>query len=394
MRLIYQIAEVTFWGSVFFIFYSYALYPFLLFILSRGKKDNKNIYGKNDNLPVASLLISVHNEEEVIEEKILSVLDSNYPLAKYEILVGSDASTDNTDLIIEKLDREYENVHFFPFDERGGKGNVINKLEQRAKGEILVFTDANIIFEKQTLYEIVKHFKNKQVGLVDANMINRGLKRDGISYQEKAYVSREVLIKYREGLIWGTMMGPFGGCFAVRKTLFTPVPGNALVDDFYINMKILSKGKMALNNLNARVYEDVSNNLPEEYRRKKRIAAGNFQNLKWFSHLLFSNRKGLSFSFFSHKVIRWIIPFLIILAFLSNIILLQSGWLYSYAFYFQVLLLLIPFIDYFLRKIKIHVVILRFVTHFYFMNLALLSGFFKFLKGVKSNVWQPTKRNQ
>ncbi|MBK9026309.1 MAG: hypothetical protein IPL69_20845 [Saprospiraceae bacterium] len=93
------------------------------------------------------------------------------------------------------------------------------------------------------------------------------MKRDGISIQEKSYIERENLIKYWEGLIWGTMMGPFGGCYAIRKKLYTNVPQNFLVDDF-ISMKILEKGFHCLNDLDAICYEDVSNEAKQEYRRK------------------------------------------------------------------------------------------------------------------------------
>jgi hypothetical protein len=95
--------------------------------------------------------------------------------------------------------------------------------------------------------------------------------------RKKAYISREVLIKQHESILWGTMMGPFGGCFAIRSELYEPVPKNFLVDDFYINMKVLEKGYQCINNLNALVFEDISNNLSDEFKRKVRISTGNFQ---------------------------------------------------------------------------------------------------------------------
>ena len=239
-------------------------------------------------------------------------------------------------------------------------------------------------------------------------MINNGIVQNGISVQESSYISREVRIKTNESNIFGTMMGPFGGCYAIRKKLYQPVPENFLVDDFYINMKILEQGYKSINNTDAIVYEDVSNNLKDEFNRKIRIATGNFQNLQTFSHLLWLgigvkskkiaseihfSKISLTYTFLSHKVLRWIIPFLIILMTISLFFLINIK-IYFLALLGFLLTLILPIIDLLFKKINIHISILRFVTHFYSMNLALFVGFFRFLNGVKSGIWKPTKRNQ
>jgi cellulose synthase/poly-beta-1,6-N-acetylglucosamine synthase-like glycosyltransferase len=221
-------------------------------------------------------------------------------------------------------------------------------------------------------------------------MINLGLKKDGISHQEKAYISREVLIKNREGIIWGAMMGPFGGCYAIRKEDFKPIPPNYLVDDFYINMSIFEKGKLAINEPEARVYEEIPDDLKVEFRRKIRIGTGNWQNLRTFTRLLFSPRYG--FAFWSHKVIRWLGPFLLIIALFVNIYLATFSGLYFLILLCQFAVILLPLLDYLLKKIGIHVSVLRLATHFYSMNAALFIGFFKSFKTIRSGVWERTKR--
>jgi hypothetical protein len=188
------------------------------------------------------------------------------------------------------------------------------------------------------------------------------------------------------------MMGPFGGCYAIRKEDYTKVPENYLVDDFYINMKIFEKGKKAINDLEAKVFEVVSNNIFDEFRRKIRIATGNFQNLKTFFHLLFV--KNIGFCFLSHKVLRWLGPFFLIIALGLNILLAFKGEFYQLLLLFQVLLLMLPFVDLLLKMAGIHSRFLRLVTHFYAMNLALFIGFFKYLRPIKSGTWQRTRRNQ
>ena len=309
------------------------------------------------------------------------------------MLVGSDNSTDQTNEILKNLQIKYQQIRLIKFTARTGKVKIINELSKKATHEILIITDANVIFDNDTLLELTKHFKNSSIALVDTNMINKGLKKEGISVQEKTYIESEVFIKNAESKIWGTMMGPFGGCYAVRKTFFSEVPENFLVDDFYINMKVLEKGGKCINEVNAKVYEDVSNNLADEFRRKIRIATGSFQNLFAFFHLLFKFN-GLSFSFFSHKVLRWIGPLFMITALAFIFPLIKFNELYYWILIGGLCLVALPFLDILLKKINVHLSFLRFATHFFTMNLALLIGLFKFIVGVKSSVWQPTKRNQ
>jgi len=383
---------IVFWLSIGAIFHSYVFFPLLVKFLARNKSLSFPELNDKD-LPKLSILVSAFNEEEVIAEKIESIYQNNYPQNRFQLLIGSDHSTDKTNEIIQSYADKYPNLIFKAYPKRRGKQNVINDLVQLSNGSILILTDANVIFDTDTLREIARPFADKKIGLVDTNMINKGLKIEGISHQEKAYISREVYVKHAESVVWGSMMGPFGGCYAIRREDYTPVPANALVDDFYINMKIFEKGKKAINNLHAKVFEDVSNNLKDELVRKIRIATGNFQNLKAFAHLLWPLNSGISFCFLSHKVLRWLGPFFILLAFISSLLLIEIPF-YRLMVVVQIVGFISPLIDSLLRKLNIHLRILRFVTHFYSMNLALFIGFFRFTKGVKSGVWKVTKRNQ
>lgn len=339
--------------------------------------------------------MSLYNEEDVIEDKIKSIFNSNYPKEKLEIIIGSDNSNDKTNSIVKEYSSKFENLNFFPFKERQGKPNVINQLQKKAQGTILIITDANVIFSKNTIFEMVKHYKDENIGLVDSQMINTidSISNTGISVQESSYISREVKIKQNESILWGTMMGPFGGCYSLRSNLFKDVPSNFLVDDFYINMNVLKQKKKTINSKEAVVYEDVSNNLKDEFKRKIRISTGNFQNLIKFNNLLFSSTKGLSFSFISHKVLRWLGPVFILTALISNILLLDIN-VYIVTISVFTFTFALPFIDLLFKKININIPLFRFITHFYTMNFALLIGFSKFISGVKSGIWQPTKRNQ
>jgi cellulose synthase/poly-beta-1,6-N-acetylglucosamine synthase-like glycosyltransferase len=389
-----MIVLLFFWLPVSAIIYSYLLYPLLVHLLAKSRQPNGVIYSKRDDLPQVTILMAVHNEQDVLKEKIKSITGNNLFAGKLKILVGSDASTDNTNAILQDLATQNSCLTCLLFTVRRGKAAIINELAKLAGEGILIITDANVILDEDAVFHLVKHFKNRAIGLVDSNMMHRGLNKSGISVPENAYISREIRIKHNESLVWGTMMGPFGGCYAIRKELYRNVPDLFLADDFFINMNVVISGHKAIIEPAAIVFEDVSNSLAEEFRRKVRIAAGNFQNLSYFFKSIFSSIPGLSFSFLSHKVLRWLGPFFLASIFLSSLWLGRENVIYRYALLLQVSFVIMSFIDYLLGKIKIHIIILRFITHFISMNFALFVGFIKFLKGVKTNVWQPTRRNQ
>ena len=383
---------IIFWISVFLILQSYIMYPILLYLLSLNKKNNETIFSRDENLPFVSIILPVYNEEQVIIEKLRSIFNTDYPEDRFELLAGSDGSTDKTNHILNLYSIDHSSLRFFPFDERKGKGQVINRLRKEAKGEILLCTDAQVIFTPELIFRLIRHFKNKSIGLVGANIVNKRIDSSGISRQEWSFMSREIRLKHMEGKIWGTMVGAYGACYAMRDELFTPVTKGYSVDDFFITMKVLEKKYKCILDLEAVGYENVPNRLREEFRRRIRISAGNFRNLIYFYKMLWPPFTGLSFSFLSHKVLRWICPFLLILVIIANIFLFETHPFYKVTLYTQAVLLVIPFIDNLLRKIGLHIVFLRFITHFYTMNLALLMGFLKFIKGSETEIWQPTQR--
>jgi cellulose synthase/poly-beta-1,6-N-acetylglucosamine synthase-like glycosyltransferase len=393
MTLVYILLKVIFWLCALALVHTYVIFPLLLRLLSIGKKNNTNTFSRGDDLPAISILIAAYNEETVIREKLESILNSDYPKEKTEVYIGSDNSSDRTNEIVRGYEQTNSNIHLVNFGQRTGKVMIVNKLEKLASGSILVLTDANVIFAPDTLFELVKHFKEPAIGLVDSNMTNTGMKKGGISVPEKTYIRGEVAVKNAEGKIWGAMMGPFGGCYAIRKSLYSEVPSNFLVDDFYINMRTLEKGSKCISETRALVFEEVSNDLKEEFRRKVRIATGNFQNLSTFARLL-GRFNGLSFCFFSHKVLRWIGPLFMVIAFATSAALMDFPNFYFWVFLLSLVLPGLVLADLILKKQGAHVALLRFITHFLSMNLALLVGMIRYMSGVKSSVWEPTRRNQ
>ncbi len=385
--------ELLFWLIVGAVLHSYLVFPLVLQLFAATKKQNELTYSSTDELPHIAIILAVYNEELVIEQKLQSTFTTNYPLDKLTFLIGSDASTDTTNAIITDWQQRYPQIKFSQFSARTGKAGIVTQLINEAEAKIFILTDANVFFTTTTLFELVKHFKNPAIAQVGANILNPQHKKEGISFQEKSYLSRENLMKYQEGIIWGSMIGAFGGCYAIRKSYCTTVPATYLMEDFFISMYALSKGGKAINELQAVCYEDVSNKISEEFRRKVRISSGNFQNLHHYRSLLW-RFNGLSFCFWSHKVLRWYGPFFILSAlFLSGILALVSNF-YAALLLVQILLLAIPLLDVVLRSMGVHNKLFRFITHFYLMNLALLIGWVKYARGIKASIWVPTQRNQ
>ncbi len=386
------IFQIIFWASIFLILHSYVFFPILLKIIAKNKKlDFESYQPATDDLPTVSIILAVFNEEKIIEEKIKSTFKTNYPLEKIEFLIGSDNSSDKTNEIIGNLQKKYKNLHFYPFTERQGKIKIINQLAEKCKNKIIISTDAKVLFVEDTIYHLIEYFKDEKIKIVGGFLINQANSKAGIAVQENLFMNREMIIKYNEGLIWQNVIGIYGALYAIRKTDFEPVPENLLVDDFFITMKILQKGGKVIFNKKAVAYENLPQKLSEEYKRKVRIATGNFQNMKIFSRLLLNPFKPLNFCYISHKALRWLTPFLFIFILISNILLFNI-FLYKISLFFIISILILPIIDTLLKKLNININILRLVTHFLSMNFALMKGFFRSLKGVSQSTWQPSQR--
>ena len=393
--------QFLFWGAVFALFHSYVLYPWLLRYWARGRQLNDLTFSRHDeNLPYIIVMMAAYNEGKIIEQKLKSVFDTDYPDDQFEVIIGSDGSTDNTDSIVQQYTEQHDNLLLTRFEGRNGKSNILNQLMERYGTAIcsfgcdclLVLTDANVLFTRATLYELAKHFKNPDIGVVGSFVYNPNAQNRGIALQENAYISRENDIKYLEGLVSGTMMGAFGACYALRANLFVPIPPNFLMEDFYLTMCALEKGKKAIAEPKAICHEAIPDEVSVEFKRKKRISAGNFQNLRRFAALLLPARNGVWFAFWSHKVLRWLGPFFILTALASSAYLAQTSIFYRVLLAVQLALLLLPALDWLLRQCHLHNRWLRLGSYFYLMNWALLAGFWQYLRGVKTNAWSPPQR--
>lgn len=372
-------------------------------------------------LPFVSVLMSAYNEEKVIREKMISLMASDYPAELTEFLVGSDCSADGTDEILKELAATENRIRYYRSPERKGKASMLNRLASKARGEILVITDANVFFSPGTVRELAGGFIrnataqdsvlyaglkrpvtetesrksaacNRHVtGLCDATVIPGRSEGSGITRQENFYSRFETALKRAEGEMWGAMPGPYGGCYAVRRDLFPEIPANTLVDDLFVGLTVIAKGYRSFNIPGATVFEDTQPDLADQFRRRIRIAAGSFQNLFRFGPLP-SKRFAASFVFLSHKVLRWFSPLLLVLFFMTTVILSGNSDFYLCMTAVQLIFIILSALDLLPGWHGKKVRYLRYITQFLMMNAALAAGFVKALRGIKSGIWEPTKR--
>ena len=262
--------------------------------------------------PSVSIIFAAYNEKVVIEEKIRSIYDSKYDLDKISVLVGSDMSTDGTDEIIIRLQSEFPNLHLHRTEKRTGKSGIMNMLADKATGEILIATDANIIFKHDTISQLVQSFASEQIGAVAGALTYKGNSDNSTAKSEGIYLNLENKIRLSESQCFGFCLGMEGGLYAIRKSLWAPIPPATFMEDFFQTMQILGRKKKIKFNPLAIGYEDVSTSLYEEFKRKIRISLGNFQNLKRFKNVLWKSTYPLGYAFLLHKILRWFTPHIII----------------------------------------------------------------------------------
>lgn len=381
----------TFFALILLVINSYILYPVFIYILSILFK--KKIEISNESYPQVSILISAYNEEKVIEKRVQNILNSNYDMDKIEILVGSDCSNDRTNEILKNLENAIPQLKVFIFNARRGKAGVLNDLVDYARNEILIFTDANTEFHQDAIKKMVQYFNDKRVGGVSGRLelveTHEHIK-EGV--EEKKYWQYETILKKSEGKL-GILIGANGGIFAIRKSLFVKVPlDKPVTDDFFISLNVIKQGYWLIYEPEAVAFEYVARDVKTEFRRKVRFAATNFQTISFFRDLLFNKNIILSYAFWSHKIIRWFLPFILILLFIVNVLIFGQHLFFKYLLYLQVIVYGLGLIGYLFSKIKIRIGIISLISYFLITNLALLIGYFKYLRKKHSLIWQSTPR--
>ena len=312
----------SFYGICLFLaLYPYVFFPLLVSVWSK-------LFGRPWNqagiTPRVSMIISVFNEEGVIREKLENALSLDYPKELFEIIVVSDGSTDRTHQIVTAIIDP--RLVLRAFTERSGKTACLNRVVPDAKGDILVFTDANSMFPPDTILNLSRNFSDSRIGLVTGWTKYR--KAGGDEETTGLYARLEKGIKYGESLV-SSCVGADGAIFAMRKTLYCPLKDYD-INDFVIPLNVIGQGKRVVLDPEAYCVEQPSEGEVKEFRRQVRITnrtlGAIWRNAAFLSPAAYGT---FSFFLFSHKVIRFLVPFFFLGTLCSGLILSGHSIVYA-----------------------------------------------------------------
>lgn len=377
--------DVLFWLSVGLIAYAYVVYPLLLSLLARLRGRPTNPTGQ-ELCPSVSLLIPVYNEADIIQQKLENCRQLEYPAARLECLFGSDGSDDATESLIRVFPDQRNRLYAF---DRRGKAATLNNLVEHARGDILIFSDANSLFEPDAICALVQHFGNPGIGGVCGKLVLHSPLSQAAN--ESLYWRYENVIKAYEGQL-GILASANGAIYAIRKSLYRRLPTHKrIADDLVIAAGVLQQGFRFVYEPRAIAHEQTSPSLAEDLRRKIRVAEISFNVLPEIAPLLLPQRGLIAWSLWSHKIIRWAVPLFLIVAFVS------SMWLSRHAYYLFMFLAQLAFYSAAVAGYRLERLgrLPRWITFPYYFagsNLALLLGLIKSFSGRGTATWSRAGR--
>ena len=375
------ISEWLFWISIGWILMVTVGYPVMVFLLGLFVRRKSRGAEGGDYEPHVSLIISAYNEERVIKEKIENSLQLNYPKDKLEIIVASDGSSDKTnDIVRSYINRE---VQLFSYD-RIGKTGIQNETVKKAKGEVLVFSDANAIYDKNAIKLLARHFDNDTIGCVCGQLTytnNNSIHNPGEIY----YWDYEKFLKERETKI-SSLIGVNGSIYAVRKKDYIEL-NTDLISDLVEPLEIVKTGKRVIYEHKAISREEASLDIKEEFNRKVRILTRSIQGLFSVKELFNPLKHGIfSIQIIVHKLFRYLIPFFLITGLLSLVYLTEHQFYY---FMFCVLFLILAFsiVSKFSTNNTKFNTVFGLVIYYLIINYALIVAWFNVIKKRKITLW-------
>jgi len=374
---------LLFWLCTLSVIYIYVGYPVLLRFLPKNTLDIR------DELipkPAITVLIPAFNEAKVIEATIRNKLSQNYPAHLINIIVISDESEDGTDEIVKKISAEDARVSLIRQSPRQGKTSGLNLAMQEAKGEIIIFSDANSHYDIDAINNLVNCFKDPAVGYVTGKMIyvnsDGSITGDGCS----AYMKYENHMRALETEV-ASVVGVDGGVDAIRKELYQPMNADQL-PDFVLPLKVVTQGKRVVYCEKALLNEEALSNSQSEFRMRVRVSLRAYWAMWDMKHLFNPFKYGLfSLQITSHKLLRYLAFIPLLLAFVSNGLITGAGSFYALSFIIQVAFYgaaaFVTLNDGTKNRW------LGLANYFCLINIASAMACLKFLKGEKIVLWKP-----
>lgn len=387
---------ILFYFFLFIVFYAYVGYGILLYMILKWRqwfgKGKRVVPLLPDPAPGVTLVIPCYNEADFLEEKVKNCFDLDYPKDKLEIIFITDGSTDRSGEIL----KAYPSVKHMHSPERRGKIAAMHRAMGMVGHDLVIFCDANTSLNKESIHNIVRHYTDPKVGGVAGE--KRVISRDGSNTAgsgEGFYWKYESFLK-RLDSEFHTVVGAAGELFSFRKELYEKPDDGTLLDDFVLSLKVCMKGYRVVYEPAAIASESPSFSLADERKRKIRISAGGFQSVAMLSGLLNVFKYGkTSFQYISHRVLRWVVcPFLLPVILLLNIALsiYNQSIIYDIFLAGQILFYLLAFLASIVKLRGPVFKILLVPYYFLFMNISLYQGFFRYLRGNQTVLWEKAKR--
>lgn len=315
-------SHYVFWISLGLLGYALLGYPLILLVISRCRR-KQPVPNEPGDLPTITCIVPAHNEERVLQEKLENSMAIDYPRDRLEVLVASDGSADRTVDIARSF--ASHGVRVLEFSARRGKASVVNDACTEATSEVLCLCDANVMFRSDALKQLVRPLCDPQAGAV-TGVVQLASEESNFGPGESFYYLLERAVQSAESDV-GSLMGVDGGMYVIRKELFQPIPPETILDDFAISMQVVRSGKRVVYEPLAKATENGTPTATQEFRRRTRIAAGTVQVVKggFFPSV---RQPVLLWQFVSHKLLRWVGPWLLLALLLANIALWTAGPLY------------------------------------------------------------------
>jgi cellulose synthase/poly-beta-1,6-N-acetylglucosamine synthase-like glycosyltransferase len=379
---------ILFWSAVFLILYTYIGFP--LVTVLRGVLLKRPYQAEQlESFPSVSILISAYNEASSIADKLDNMLALDYPREKLEVVIASDGSTDGTDAIVEGYKEQGVKLLSLPHN---CKSKALNSAVASAQGEVLVFSDANSIYKSNAIRELVRPFADPTVGGVAGNQVYRtevsgGKSGDG----ERAYWNFDRMLKTFQARS-GNTLAATGAIYAIRRHLFRPIP-DGVSDDFVTSTSIIAQRYRLVFAADAIAYEPVAATSTVEFGRKVRVMIRSWRAFIFMRQLLNPFRYGsYAIQFFSHKILRYLVVFPLLLLFLVSPFLWKAGLIYRLATIAQLIFYSCAFGGLLLNETRLGKKKV-FTIPFYFcmVNAASFVAIINVLRGQQIKHWEPQR---
>lgn len=370
------------------ILHAYVVYPWLIVWMARRGQGRiaPPFSFSATNCPRVSVLISAYNAETSIRERIQNLVACDYPTDRMKILIASDGSTDRT--VENARDSHAPNLTVLDFKDRRGKTATLIRSMAMIDSDVVIFSDATSHFSADAIRNLSRHFEDPSVGIVSGSI--RMLTETGVN-AEGLYWKIESTVRRSEAKL-GVVTGVSGAIYAIRRSMFVEPTRPTINDDMLFPILAKHKHRCKFVFDEAAIAEViVPQGMLTEFRRRRRIGLGALQSLPLLFPVLWASDGLSAFALFSHKILRWAVPFALIVLLVSNLLLLGS-MAFQAILAIQLLSFCAALLGLIRASSKAWIRWFAVATSFYMMNFALAIGFLDWLFASQNVVWEPTQR--